>query len=275
MSKRSRVLTAAGVMLMLASGVAYADDAAAQTYLAENGCVVGPQERMAPGASGIHPRLREIASAALAEGRAERQGDWIVLGPEACTMRPPVIETAFDATSPAVQRSISDIDAHAEIEQQGCFIDSETLQTELMAQDGLSAAEAAVAYYAVLADGVINQQMSFFSDDILRTPAGFQLLTGACAGVPQIEDIRRSQALMLEHFDALVRDNARRVRCEENASPVSVEVAQTLSDLTDGASVNQWTMMDLMLIALGAGWVEGISDTERGTPRPPICSHVG
>lgn len=271
-----RARVAAGIVLMLVACGARADDDAAQTYLSENGCVVGPQERMSPETSGYYPRLREMAQTALAEGQAEQQRDWIVLGPEACTILPPVINSAYDITSPVVQRGIGAIDAHAEYDVYGCFISGEDMQRELMSQENLTADAAVVAYIGVLADGVRSGQVSFFSDDPLRTPIGFQVLTGVCADVPDIAEIRRSQVLMLEHFDTLVRDNATRVACDAEGNTISVttDVAQTLAEVTDGEAVNAWVMMDMLMLALGAGWVEGTSATERGTPRPPLCSYA-
>lgn len=272
----SRARAAAGIVTMLAAGGAQADDASVRAYLSENGCVVGPQARMAQDmpTPEFHATLTTYAEAALARGEAERHGDWIVLGPELCTIQPPKIDTRYDIASPVVQRGIGAVDAHAEFEEYGCFIVGEDMQQALMQQDGLTRDAAAVAYYRILAEGVRSGRVSFFSDDPLRTPVGFQVLTGACAAVPRIDAIRRSQALMLEHFDTLVRDNASRVTCEAIVAPVTVEVGQTLADITNGEAVNAWTMMDMMMLAIGTGWVEGINATERGTPRPPICSHV-
>lgn len=262
-------------MLALAAGGLRAQEDTLGEVLAEHGCVVGPAEVMAD--EGVAPDLRDelmaYAETALDAGQAERQGDWIVLGPELCTIRPPQIDRAYDITSPIVAQSISAVDAYAEFEEYGCFVSGEEMQQDLMRQDGLTRDAAAVAYLEVLAEGVRSGRVSFFSDDPLRTPMGFQVLTGECADVPWIDDIRRSQALMLKHFDTLVRDNASRVTCEANSAPVTVEVGQALTDLTNGEAPNAWTMMDMMVLAIGAGWVEGISANERGTPRPPICSY--
>ncbi|WP_306110815.1 MULTISPECIES: hypothetical protein [Roseovarius] len=271
----SSALAAASVVLTLAAGGLRAQEDTLGEVLADHGCVVGPSEVTAD--DGLPRELRDeliaYAETALDAGQAKRQGEWIVLGPELCTIRPPEIDSAYDITAPVVARSISAVDAYAEFEEYGCFVASEEMQQDLMEQDGLTRDAAAVVYLEVLAEGVRSGQVSFFSDDPLRTPMGFQVLTGECADVPRIDDIRRSQALMLEHFDTLVRDNASRVTCEANGAPITVEVGQTLTDLTNGEAVNAWTMMDMLMLAIGAGWVEGISATERGTPRPPICSY--
>ncbi len=271
----SRALAAASVVLTLAAGGLCAQEDTLGEFLAGHGCVVGPADVMADDGvpRKMHDDLTAYAETALDAGQAERQGDWVVLGPELCTIHPPEIDTAYEISSPVVARSISAIDAYAEFEEYGCFVASEEMQQDLMQQEGLTRDAAAVAYLEVLAEGVRSGRASFFSDDPLRTPVGFQVLTGDCADVPRIDDIRRSQALMLEHFDTLVRDNASRVTCEANGAPVTVEVGQTLTVLTNGEAVNAWTMMDMLMLAIGAGWVEGISATERGTPRPPICSY--
>lgn len=271
----SRRLSLGALALSLTAGAALGQDVSVEESIAAYGCVVGPRQNIGPEPPSpeLHSTLQSYANAALDAGQAERQGDWIVLGPDICTILPPEIESTHDITSPVVARSISAIDAYAEFEEYGCFVSSEEMQQDLMQQDGLTRDAAAVAYFGVLAEGVRSGRASFFSDDPLRTPMGFQVLTGDCADVPDIEKIRRSQALMLEHFDTLVRDNAGRVACEVNRAPVTVEVAQTLAEITDGEAVNAWTMMDMMLLAIGAGWVDGVSATERGTPRPPICSH--
>ncbi|MGK7754775.1 MULTISPECIES: hypothetical protein [unclassified Roseovarius] len=267
---------ATGVVVTLAASGLRAQEDAPGELLANHGCVVGPKDVMA--ADGVpQNRLDELsayAEAALDAGEAERQGDWIVLEAEICTILPPEIESSYDIESSLVQRHVSAVDANAEVGEHGCFIASEGIQNDLVALEGLSPDAAAVAYLEMIAQGVRSGRVTFFSDDPLRTPSGFQALTGACAEVPQIEAIRRSQTLMLEHFDTIVRENAKRVTCAANANPVTIEVAQVLSDATDGESVNQWTMMEVLLLSIGAGWIEGVTATQRGTPRPPICSHV-
>ena len=272
----SRRLLLAALTLLLGSGGALGQDVSVEERLAAYGCVVGPRHSMGvePPSSELHAKLQSYANAALDRGQAERQGDWIVLGPDHCTIIPPVIETTYDIESPLVQRHVSDIDAYAEFGEHGCFIASEGIEKDLVALEGLTPAEATLAYLRMIAQGVESGRVTFFSDDPLRTPSGFQVLTGACAEVPQIDAMRRSQELMLEHFDMVVRENAKRVACAPNVNSVTMEIAQVLSDATGGASENEWTIMDFLLLSIGAGWVEGVTATQRGTPRPPICSYA-
>jgi hypothetical protein len=213
--------------------------------------------------------LRDKALAALAQGQAERQGDRIVFGPETCTIRPPKITSAFALDHHLVQFAVGEKVSNPEWEEFGCFfgLDDFLKRTPPFARDA-----ATRAYYALIGKGVLEGTVAFYSDDVLRTPIGFQLLTGDCADVPQIDAIRRNHALFIEHFDALVRANAALLRCEAGSSPASPEIVQTLAGLTEGASDNAWMFVEMMLVALGAGWVEGAGHKTKGVPRPPICT---
>jgi hypothetical protein len=38
-----------------------------------------------------------------------------------------------------------------------------------------------------------------------------------------------------------------------------------------GKAPNAWIGFEITVIAMGAGWYEGMSPTRKGRPRPPLC----
>ncbi len=41
--------------------------------------------------------------------------------------------------------------------------------------------------------------------------------------------------------------------------------------IAEGRNGNAWLLFEFQVIAMGAGWYEGMTFIERGTPRPPLC----
>jgi hypothetical protein len=125
----------------------------------------------------------------------------------------------------------------------------------------------------MLGTAVAEGHFAFYSDSPLRTPAGFQLTTGECADDPQMPQIRESHAFLLEHFDTLIRANSAHIACTYGADPLTFELGSIAETLAEGGRPNPWLGLELMVIAMGAGWYEGMSMTEKGTPRPPLCHY--
>lgn len=103
----------------------------------------------------------------------------------------------------------------------GCFI-APTLRAHLATVHNWDTETAVLEYERFRGVGLIEGWLSFYSDDPLRTPSGFQVLEGDCAAIPDLAERQKNHRLLLEHFDTLIRANAKITSCE----PGSVGILQ-------------------------------------------------
>ena len=90
-------------------------------FLAGQGCAIGPATRDAAIAAGFTAEeIDAYAGAALSEGSAAREGEWVVLPTETCEIRPPEITPAIKLSDPEVMAAISAIDEYEG--DPGCFL---------------------------------------------------------------------------------------------------------------------------------------------------------
>ena len=228
-------------------------------------------DRYAPHGCAIAPDAArpEQAQRALANGQAQEQGGWLVLGPEVCTMVPPDIETALKATDEDVAPFFSAFDKYPD--SPGCFLDAEALQRILKVTRGWTEERAYMEYIRSVAAGIFSGELRFYKDTPLATPVGFQLTTGTCGDVPSAKELRESHADMIESFDPFIRSNAPYIPCEYGKQFDNVGWAERYADLGQGAILNAWHSFEITFALMGSDWIEGVSLTEKGTPRPPVC----
>ena len=241
-------------------------------FLAGQGCAIGPATRDAAIAAGFTAEeIDAYAGAALSEGSAAREGEWVVLPPETCEIRPPEITPAIKLSDPEVMAAISAIDEYEG--DPGCFLDREKLDKNLTASRDWDANMLFQEYIRLVAASLISGDMTFYSDTPLATPVGFSFLGGECSKVPQMNEIRQGHDFIIENFDAIVRELGSQTICEHRASPHYTEELSNTKWLTNGDTPNAWFGFEVMIIAFGAGWQEGMTDTEKGMPRPPMCHY--
>lgn len=252
--------------LLLLAAPAGADQAALLHDLGAAGCVIGADA----GAD-----ARALADVALADGTGQQQGDWVVLGADICTIRVPDIHSDIGHDDPAVVASVSAIAPFSDVpdDPPGCYVALDDLGRNLSRTHGWTAQKAFDAAVQYMAAQIIAGEMVFYTDDMLRTPQGFQSLHGDCAKVPDIDAMRQSNAYMLQHFGAVVRAQGQAIRCGDRHFPDFAAAATQVSDLSGGKASNAWLGMEMMLLALGAGWVEGAGPKSRGVQRPPLCHY--
>jgi hypothetical protein len=242
--------------------------------LAGYGCTLAPDSRAAALAEGytnltIDTRIAEMVTA----GQAVRQGDYVVLDPETCTMRLPVITPPLmldDArVADIVARAPFDGAAGADV----CFL---TNAAHIFAPAyGADNAAAMQTYAQFVAAHVIAGELRLYGTDLLSTPLGGRVLAGDCAGGPDETAIRASHAALSAHLDAWVRATAADTVCDGSAfDGGDVMLAQRLQAEADpSATVNAWMGMEYLFIAMAAGWVDGMTWEDRGSPRPPMCHY--
>lgn len=251
------------------SGVVWAGEV--EDFLVGQGCAIGPGTLALAAKEGIPSGAIE-AVLAEAEGDADvvRTGDWVVLPPRLCTIRPPVVKSRIGMSDPEVKAATSAIDAYAEFGDIGCFLEGPGLAERVQATRGWDADMANREYLQFLAENLGNGNLAFYRDTALSTPPGIQVLTGDCANVPNIEEIRASLDLRDRYLDQLIREDAEGVSCESDEAP-SYIFMDRVAERTKGKNTNAWLFAEVRFIAMGAGWYEGVSATEKGRPRPPLC----
>lgn len=208
---------------------------------------------------------------AQAVGFAKDEGDWGVIGPRLCTIKPPVVASRLSPSDADVAPFIRPIDPAAAPRDQGCIFANARLQDALGQSREWSAQTAHTEVFAMMAAGIASGDIRFFGEASVRTPAGFQYTVGTCADVPAADAVKQSHDQLIAHFDAFVRASARFVGCEPGASLMHPRWADVYTGLGLAKPANAWLGFEVFVLAYGTGAYEGASLTERGTPRPPYC----
>ena len=107
----------------------------------------------------------------------------------------------------------------------------------------------------------------------IATPMGFAATIGMCAAIPLIAEIKQAHTVLVEHFDALVRASGEDLICENGARVSIMRLRDVANELSGGKNTNAWIGFEVNIIAMGAGWYDGMSGTELGIPRPPLCHY--
>jgi hypothetical protein len=268
------------VFLLLVCGFAMparADTDAVKRILELNGCVIGPSTLGLAVAQKIDQQAFEAyVNVVASQPGTVKTGAWLVLSPDICTIKPPVIVSEIKITDPEVIESFSNIYEFAKDGDIGCFLDPEKLTNRLVVSRLWSFDKVQEEYVRFLGASIIAGDFSFFSPDPLRTPPGFILMRGACADTRKMPEIKRNHGLLMKHFGEMIRADvaAGEAICEMGDGP-SYKMQEIIDKVTDNQSSNAWMFFEVKLIALAAGWYDGTSSTSQGTPRPPMCRYSG
>jgi hypothetical protein len=225
---------------------------------ANEGCVIAAD---APRPDG-EARLVEL-------GLAERHEGWLMLGPALCTIAPPQITATLKATDPDVAPFISAVDIDPEYP--GCFLDTAAMQARVQITRGWSAERAFQEYLRMFGAGVFSGEWRFFNDDPLATPVAVQYTGGECANLPYAAALAESHSDMIAAFDGFIRMNAPALPCEAGGAMGYIPWAEEYETLGQGPVINAWLKFEVYMALLSSDWVEGVSLTHKGTPRPPLC----
>jgi len=271
-------------VLTFAEGAEHPRRAELLTFMGGHGCTLSPDSVDAAEAAGM-PRgaIQDITQSALENGEASEQGAYIVFSESACQIRLPDIVskyTAEDAViragAPYVRETFQDGDITAIDE--GCFVeDAVLLFAELEDFDPRAGFEAFLAFTAA---GLIAGDVRFYETSPLKTPKGFQVISGAeCGSAPNVEQINANHSFLLDGFADYVRFVGARTECGDAiAYEVGPYVAELQGydhslDVDDQAAINAWLDFEFLFITMAAGWHEGMTDVDAGTPRPPLCHY--
>lgn len=205
--------------------------------------------------------------------RAGEQRDWLVLGPEICTIRPPEIIAAVQPDDPDLRAHFLAPDAYADQGGPGCFLYARRWRRAVQEKYGWDDDRAMLEYMRMAGAAFVSGQMTFYSADPDVVPQGFQLMTGECGNIPAQPAIRQSHDFLIGNFDTLVRFAGEITDCVSGAAPDHALLQLMIGTLSDHKGSNAWLSMELQMIAVGAGWYELPAATTRGTPRPPFCHY--
>ncbi|MEO3999486.1 hypothetical protein [Mesorhizobium sp. CAU 1732] len=263
----------AAMTFPVSAATAHADDTQIIDFFAGEGCAIGPTTRALAIEAGFEEEAIEaLAQTARADPESVETGDWVVLSAASCKIRPPRVKSELRLDDPEIKSRISAIDLHADEGEPGCFLNADTLYEELMVTRGWLPDKALREHLRLLSENLVTGELAFYTDDSLSTPVGFQLTSGECADVPNMAEIRRSHQVLIENFDRLIRADMENAVCETDGSP-SWQALQLFPELTGGESSNAWMAMEMRFILMGSGWIEGITMTNKGMPRPPLCTY--
>ncbi|MGB0902335.1 hypothetical protein [Halocynthiibacter sp.] len=260
--------------LISAIGFIVAVPAAAEVslsqFLGPHGCAIGPStEAAALGAGYSQAGIDDLKI--VPEGIVS--GQWVFLPEPICQIELPQVVSEISMDDPEVLAATSAPDAYAQYGDPGCFLDGEKLRNFLILGRGWDREQMFREYVRFLAAGLMSGELRFYSDAPLRTPPGFQMLSGACAEVTGTDAMAENHNLLTDLFVPFLQAAG---KSEEAANCAEGDVFGTQSwevieQLSAGRNTNAHLAFEMQLITIGAGWYDGMSSAARGTPRPPLC----
>ncbi len=253
-----------------------AADPVALSFFERNGCVASAGDLTVAQTEGVDVApIDAFVTAQMAAGHVVEQGAYTVLSPEICTIRLPDIQTEWRLDAPEIQAITTTVDDEPEFP--GCFLEDVTGFFERQYPD--DPARAYDEWVRFIAAHIISGDVRFFGDSPLVTPATWQVVTGACANVPQIDAIRATHRYISDDaFAQVIATLQANDACFQERSDSLRDAVLALQgiDLATGSAtgdgpVNAWLDTEYLIIFLAADWFIGDSLTERGMTRPPLC----
>lgn len=258
-----RVLYLTGFFLLW-HGLAAADTTPIMDFLGKEGCTVDDTVRTTAVEAGLDAdAVAARIAKAVKDGDAEKYGSWTILSETICSIRFPDIATQLQPEDPNVKTFTS---APGAFEHPGCFIRGDRLRYHMRDRNDQDKDRAEHASLQFLASGIISGEIRFYSDNPLATPPGFQIFTESCADLPNLAAIQQNHAFLVRHFGPVIRAVGKSAKCDG-------DVIDTLWQETTGlaGNTNAWIFQEILVVAMAAGWFEGLSHSDRGVPRPPLC----
>ncbi|MFN4128088.1 hypothetical protein [Pannonibacter indicus] len=196
-----------------------------------------------------------------------------MIAPGLCEIRLPSVTSEIRVSDAEVTQNLSAIDAYAGEGAPGCYLDGSGLQNALMVSRRWDREKVNLEYLRFLSASLVAGELTFYSASNPRTPPGFAVTTGQCGDIPQMPEIRRSHDLLIQHFGALIRaDAAGEATCEGGGVP-SWKFDEVSQKVMGETGPNAWLGFEIRIIAMGAGWYDGMTATSKGEPRPPLCRY--
>lgn len=268
--------------LFLVTGAPAAANPQLLDFMGGQGCTFGTESHAAAVASGFsETEIDGLVDQSLAEGTARREGDYVVLSESVCNIRVPDLSSPYSASSPEIMATTSGRDVFAADGFPGCFLNDPIGAFDVLRGKGQRSGF--LDYVGFVGAGIAAGELSFYGTSPLSVPPGFMVVQGPCAEDPRIDDIRRSQLMLRALFGPMIREMGEENTCGPEAKPTAtIEQMDSLIRLQGGDpesvenvgdGVNAWMWMEIFMLTAAAGWHEGMSATDMGTPRPPLCHY--
>lgn len=237
-------------------------------FLQYEGCTIGApviEEAEKHGFSAVE--FGQLAENTLSRGKAQREGDWVVLDRSICEIQLPRIETSYSSKDAFLASSIKSFVVETEDARPGCYLRDGWKAFQNL--PGLTEDQGFLAYIEFLSAEMIAGRLGFFDISPLRSAYGFTVVPSEfCASHPAAQDMRGNFPAFEKHFGSAVRYMFENVTCEE--LPLGWIYAQ---EQIGEMNRNAWLWFEYNIIAMAAGWYEGIGANSKGVARPPFCHY--
>jgi len=239
-------------------------------FLGPHGCAIGPSTEAASLEAGFSQTAIDDLRAAP---EAVVSGHWTFLPEPICQIELPQVVSAISMDDPEVLAATSAPDAFEQYGDPGCFLDGEKLRNLLSARREWDQEQVFQEYMRFVAAGLLSGELRFYSDDPLRTPPGFQVLSGECAEVTGTDALAENHSFLTDLFVPFLQaagKSAIAADCAEG-DVFDTRSWEVIEQLSEGRNTNAHLAFEMQLITIGAGWYDGMSSAGRGTSRPPLC----
>lgn len=264
--------TALVFLLLPLSEAAFADQARSLAdFLGPQGCSIGPPTRALAEEAGFgNDEIDALIAQAASDPQTVRTGEWIVLPPSLCRIQPLDVRSEIRFDDPDVKVITSRTDTYDEAGLHGCFLFGPTIMDVVRKTRGWDKARAYLEWVRFAADNLRTGKLAFYGTDPAKPPPGFLVLTGDCANIPEIEAIRRSQAIRDREFDFFVRANAADVICGQGRS-ISPRADEIIQSRADGENTNRWMAIEIAALGTAVAQASAAHASKDGMHRPPFC----
>ena len=252
----------------LVPAAAAAGEAELIDFLQHEGCTIGaPVIEKAERHGFSAADIGQLAQDALDRGEAQQEGDWVVLDRSVCKIQLPRIETPYSSSDAFLASSIKSVVAETEDARPGCYLRDGWKAFQNL--PGLTEDQGFLAYLEFLSAEMIAGRSGFFDNSPLRSAYGFTVVPSEfCASLPAAQDMHGNFQVFEKHFGSAVRYMFENTACQD--VPAGWIGAQEQIGETNR---NAWLWFEYNIIAMAAGWYEGIGANSRGVARPPLCHY--
>ena len=284
-----------GFVLAFGGAPVFADASArAMEVLGAYGCTLESGSRAALGAAGLdEAAISELTEAALAAGEARQEREYVVFAKEVCEIGLPYIENEARLEDADIAAQITDIDHYVQDQKQyaeergeaykgegeGCYF--RDVPPVFDAREGGARGAGGVEYIRFVGAHIAKGDVRFYGHSPFKTPISLRVMARDCGATEQGDEIRANHRFVREGFGSYVRTIGESTPCAEAPNWQGMSVAAKIqgfdpdSEVEPDPPINAWLYFEYEMMAMAAGWYAGMSGTEKGTPRPPLCTYGG
>lgn len=240
-------------------------------FLGPRGCAIGPPMRAVIKKAGYGTdAIDALIVRAASDPQTVRTGEWIVLPPSLCRIQPPDVRSEIHFDDPDLKVITSRMDTYAKDGLRGCFLFGPTIMDVVQKTRGWNKAKAYLEWSRFAAENLRAGKLAFYGTDPAKPPPAFLVLTGDCANIPQIDAIRRSQAIRDREFDFFIRANASDVICGQDRS-VSPRANDIIQMRAGDENTNRWMAIEIAALGTAVGQFSNAGASKDGKLQPPFC----